>query len=125
MRLDMGGVDRPSPTPDAALPCQSLEDREPDTLLAPAVVAIVDRRVGSVGHRAVAPAGPGSQHMDDPADHPTIIHPMRSTPALRQQRLDLRPTSVVQPIKMLHQAVLPNTLNHIQTSTGIPIEYGP
>ena len=74
MCLDVGRVDC-SAAPDTAHAGQRLEDIEPDTLLAPAMIAIVDRRVRSIGCRAIPPSRASPQHVDDPADDPAIIHP--------------------------------------------------
>ena len=40
----------------------------------PTVEAVVDRRVGAVVRRAVAPARARAKHVNDPADHPPIIN---------------------------------------------------
>src|SRR5487761_2012773 len=64
---------------------QSLEYLEPEPLPAPAIEAIVDRRIGAVFRRAVPPAGARAQHVDDPADHTSVVHPMRAATSMRQQ----------------------------------------
>src|SRR6185437_341708 len=77
MSFDVRAVDRREPV-NAAMPGQRLENGKPPALAAPAIEAVVDGRVRPVGHRTVAPARPGTQHMHDPADYPTIIDPMRA-----------------------------------------------
>src|SRR5690606_26295821 len=77
VRLDVGGVDGHG-TPDAVVTGQGLEHAEPDALPAPAVEAVVDRRVRTVLGRAVPPARPTPEHMHDARDHPAIIDSMRS-----------------------------------------------
>jgi len=46
----------------------------------------------------VAPARSRTQHMDDPADHTAVIHPMRAAPTTWQQRLKPLPFRVAEPI---------------------------
>jgi len=38
--------------------------------------------------------------MEDAADHPPIVNPMRSSPTSRQQRFDPRPFRIAQPVKL-------------------------
>jgi hypothetical protein len=124
--LDMGSVDRRGPV-DPARSGQRLEDREPHALKAPAVVAVIDRGVGAIGRRTVPPARACPQHVDDAADHSPVVDPSRPATATRQQRFDLRPLPVVQPVKVLpHQGLHHlDALNHNSQPAGILIEYGP
>jgi hypothetical protein len=60
----------------------------------------------------------------DPADHTTIVHPMGTTPPVRQQRFKPLPFRLAQPIKLLpHQGLLDSeALNHNSGRAGILIE---
>ena len=103
MGLDVGRIDR-ARSVHAGRSRQGVEYAGPYPLPAPAIEAIVDRRVGPVDLRAIAPARPTAQHMDDAADHPTIIDAMGSLTASGQQRLDPLPLRIAQPINALpHQ----------------------
>src|SRR5690606_32058721 len=101
MRLDGGAVDGRRRV-DAAETRQGLEHVLPYALSAPAIEAIVDRRVRPVLHRAIAPTRTRLKHVDNPGDHTAIIHPSGPAPATWQMRLDLRPRLVVQPVKLAH-----------------------
>ena len=68
----------------------------PNTGFAPAVKAIVGRRVGTVALGQVSPRGTRSQHPEDAVHHPTIILPSRSRAPSRQHRVDDRPFEVRQ-----------------------------
>ena len=70
---------------------QPVEDRFPDTLFAPTVEAIVDRRVWPIFCRTVAPACAGPQHVQNPTDHAAIIDPMGTATIARQQRFNVKP----------------------------------
>ena len=90
--------------------------------------AVVDRRVGSVLRRAVAPARANLEHMNDARDHPSIIDPPRSLASLRQQRLDLRPLRIVQPRQLpTHQSLLRSqkTLNQRHRSHATLLSTNP
>ncbi len=52
---------------------QSRKDALPDAAVAPAVETIVDRRRRAVGHGHVLPPAAGLQHVEDAADHATVI----------------------------------------------------
>jgi hypothetical protein len=80
--LDVGAVDGDR-ADDAGRAGQSLEHLKPDTLPAPTVEAVVDRRVRPVFRRAVSPAGATSQHVHDAADNAAIIHTVRTAPTAR------------------------------------------
>lgn len=107
MGFDVGRVDR-SRSIHARRARQGIKDIGPDALTAPAIEAIVDRRVRPVDFRAITPAGPTTQHVDDTADHPAIIDPMRPAAPSRQQRLDPLPLRIAQPINLLRHSSLPN-----------------
>src|SRR4051794_38634495 len=105
---------------------QRLEDTAPDPLPAPAVKAVVDRRVGPVLGRAVAPSSPRLQHVHDPADHPVIVHPSRTATPPRQVRLNPRPRLVIQPVKLPHPKLPSRSLeSKPQLIRQRLIEYGP
>ena len=53
------------------------EDAGPQAAMAPAIEAVVDRGRRAVFGRAILPAAPGAQHMDDTADDTPVIHPPR------------------------------------------------
>jgi hypothetical protein len=59
--------------------------------------AIVDGRIGTVRDRTVPPARADPEHVDDPGDHPPIIHTPCPAPSFRQKRLDPRPFRIAQP----------------------------
>lgn len=100
MRLDVGGVDGRA-VKDAAAPGQGLEHLEPKALPAPAVEAVVDRRVRPKLRRAVAPARSALEHVDDAGDHPTIVYTVRALAPARQQRLDPRSLFIGKPLNLL------------------------
>jgi hypothetical protein len=79
MGLDVGGIDR-GRSVDARQTRQSIKDIGPNPLTAPAIEAIVDRRVRPVDLRAITPARPTAQHVNDAANHPAIINPTRPAP---------------------------------------------
>src|SRR5262245_9027397 len=106
VRFDVGTIDGRW-SYDPGLAGQSLEYLEPETLSAPAVEAVVNRRVGAVFRRTIPPARARPQHVYDPADHPPVVHPMRTTPSTRQQRFKALPLRLAQPVKLLaHQGLL-------------------
>lgn len=88
--LDVSGVDGEL-LRDAAAGGELLEEPSPDTLDAPAVDAIEDGRPGAVDGRAVAPSATRSQHIEDAADHPSIIGPSRPRTVLRQMGVQSPP----------------------------------
>lgn len=96
MGLDVGRVDR-SRSIHAPRAGQGINDMGQNSLTAPAIEVIIDRRVRPVDLRAIAPARTTTQHMDDAADHPAIIGPMRPALPPRKQRLDPPPLPIAQP----------------------------
>lgn len=80
---------------------QSLEDAAPSTALGPAIEPIVDRRVGPVFMRTIAPARARLQHMDDAADDAPVVLASRPRQAMRQMRLQPLPLPIVQPEQTL------------------------
>ena len=90
MGFDVCAVDH-SQTVDRALPRQSLEDLQLQALAAPAIEAIVDRRVRAIDRWAVSPASARAQHMHDAADDPPIVDTAHPAPSSRHQPLNARP----------------------------------
>ena len=74
MGLYIGAVDGDGPA-KAAVCDQGVVDALPDLAPRPAIEAVVDRGVGAVFGRAIAPAAPGLQDVDDPADDATVVDP--------------------------------------------------
>jgi len=126
MDLDVRAVDRHGPD-HAGRAGQRVKDGGPDTLAAPTIEAVVNRRVGTVLGRAIAPARPRPQHVHDPADDPTIVDTVRAASATRHQRFNPLPLRIAQPIKLpSHQGLLESeALNHNSSHVGILIEYRP
>jgi hypothetical protein len=71
--------------------------RLPDTPLAPASEAIVDRLGRPVLARAIFPPTSDALHMHDAAQNPPIILALRTGLIGRQMRLDFRPLLVAKP----------------------------
>src|SRR5271155_4981446 len=72
VNLDVRTIDRHGPD-HAGRAGQRVKDVSPDALAAPAIEAIVDRRVGTIIGRTIPPPCTRAQHMHDPADDPVII----------------------------------------------------
>lgn len=123
MSLDRGGIERQRDGVFAELR-QSFEDRLPAAFLGPAVEAIVDRRIGTVFNRAVAPTRPRLKHMDDTADDPTIVVARRTRQSSRQMRLDTRPLPITQPKQTLSHSLAPDLLRRAENH-GTRIRYRP
>jgi len=94
MRFDRCAVQRQR---HAILTClrQSIEDRRPAFTLGPTIEAIVDRGVGTVFTRAVAPPRPRLEHVHDAADNTPVVSALGARQIGRQMRLDARPLPVV------------------------------
>ena len=80
----MGAVDRRR-ADDPGRAGQCLEHLKPNALPAPAVEAVIDRRVRPVFRRAIAPPRTRTQHLHDAADHTAIVHTARTSAPARQQ----------------------------------------
>src|SRR6266851_6378235 len=127
MGLDARTVDRHR-SGNPARSGKRLENLKPDPLPAPPIEPVVDRCVGAIGSRTVAPTRTRTKHMNDPANHTPVINPMSPTTAKRHQRFDLRPLSLRQPIKRLSHPSLHTVwkLESHRRNLGNPlIEYGP
>src|SRR5258708_9716495 len=81
---------------------QGLEQSLPEPAPGPPVEAIVDRRGRSVEGRAILPTATHLEHMNDAADHPSIVDPTRARLIVRQQRFDRRPLLLVEPELVRH-----------------------
>jgi len=88
---------------------QGVKNIRPNPLSAPAVEAVVDRRVGAVDFWAIAPARTRFQHVHNAADHTSIINPMRSLAPSWQQRLNPPPFRIAEPVDLLCHSSLPST----------------
>lgn len=87
-------------------------DALPDALARPAIEAIVDRGVGAIVRRAIAPWHAGAQHVDDAAQHAPIVDPPGAA-KMRQQTLDRGPLLIIEPKQSVHGESPPTTrLNH-------------
>src|SRR3989442_5613110 len=73
------------------------EDVLPNSPLAPAREAIIDRLVRTIPRRAVLPAASALLHMHDPAQDAPIIVALGTALVGWQMRLDLRPLCVIKP----------------------------
>jgi len=124
--LDVRTVDRHRPN-HAGRTRQCIENIGPDALSAPTIEPVVDRRVGIIVRRTIAPPRARAQHMHDPADDPAVIDTMRAAPPSRHQWLNPFPIRIAQPIQLLpHQGLLDSeALNHNSSRAGILIEYRP
>lgn len=76
---------------------QRLEQPLPDLAPRPAVPAIVDRRVGTIDMRAVAPAATAGENMNDTAQNAAIVDPARARLIARKTGRDRSPLPVTQP----------------------------
>ena len=74
-----------------------LKDALPDTAAGPSVVAVVDRGRRAIGGWHVAPAAPRLEDMKDAGDDPAIIDTRLARFAVREMRLDRRPSLVGKP----------------------------
>jgi hypothetical protein len=78
--LDAGAVDE-QPVGDTLDSGQRTEDPLPHAALGPAHEAVVERLLGTIDRRTIAPAPAALQGMDDPLKHPPIINPPRPAQA--------------------------------------------
>jgi hypothetical protein len=76
---------------------QGRKDRLPASALGPSIKPIIDRRVGTVFARAIAPTCAGLQHVDDAADDTSIVVAFRTRQSAGKMRPEPRPLTVVQP----------------------------
>jgi hypothetical protein len=72
--------------------------------------AVIDRRIGTIFGRTIAPSRTTLEHVHDARDHAAIINPMRTFAPSGKQRLDLGPLPVTQPGQLSrHQILLLNS----------------
>ena len=94
---------------------QFLEYPLPMILARPTVEAVVNCRRRAVLGGTVLPSAPTFQHVDDPADDPTVVNPSRSRTVLRKVRLNHRPGILIQPENFPHPFApkrVPTPWNH-------------
>jgi hypothetical protein len=82
---------------------QGFEQSLPKPAPGPPVEAIVDRRGRSIEGRTILPAAAHLEHVNDAADHPSIVNPTRARLIARQQRFDRRPLLLVKPEFVRHR----------------------
>jgi len=126
MDFDVRAVDRHGPH-HAGRAGQRVKDSGPDALAAPPIEAVVDRRVGSIVGRTIAPARARAQHMHNSTDDSAIVDTVCAAPSTWHQRFNPLPFRIAQPIELLpHQGLLVSeALNHNSSRGGILIEYRP
>jgi hypothetical protein len=88
---------------------QGLEDRLPASALGPSIEPIVDRRVGTVFARAIAPTATRLQHVDDAADDPSVVVAFRPGQSAGKIRLEPGPLTIVQPEQARSHAQIPSS----------------
>jgi hypothetical protein len=81
---------------------QGVEQALPKPTAGPPIEPIVDRRRRPVERRAVLPSAAHFQHMNDAADHSTVVDPTSAWLIARQQRFDRRPLPIVEPELIRH-----------------------
>jgi hypothetical protein len=106
MGLHISAVQRDGAA-DAALLDQGSIDALPDPAPRPAIEAVVDRGVGAVFDRAIAPAAARLQDVDDSADDAAVIDPASTRLITGQKRLDHRPGIIAEPEQFAHELVAP------------------
>ena len=90
-----------------------MEDVLPYALGGPVDEAVVERLTRAVDRRNIRPAPARLQHMDDPADHTTIIHARLASGVARKVRLKLPKLLHRQPeLTVAHKVPLSRELNH-------------
>ena len=94
--FDRGGIDRQSYAFLAAA-SERLKDRLPMSALSPAIETIIDRCVGTIVGRAIAPACAALKHVNDTADNASIVFARRACLVRWQMRLYLSPLLAVEP----------------------------
>ena len=129
MSFDMRAVDGRR-SKDTGAAGNGLEHRKPEALSAPTIEAIVDRRIRPVIWRAISPTGTAMEHVDDAADHASVVNPVGSTSPTRQQRLYSLPLRIAQPVKLLRHSKFPanhaeNFESRLLHRGNLRIEYRP
>ena len=90
MGLDVGAVDGRA-FGHRARCGQRLDQIGPEPSARPSVEAVVDGRRRAIFRRAIAPAAPDLEHMDDARNHPAIIDSAGAALVGRQKRFDHGP----------------------------------
>ena len=104
MRLDVSAVDGRA-FGHRTCRRQRLEQIDPEAFARPAVEAVVDRGRRAILHRAIAPAAPDLEDMDDAGDHPAIIHTAGTALVPWQKRFDNGPLFIRQPKQVPHRSL--------------------
>lgn len=104
---------------------QGSEVAQPDTLLGASGVAVLDRRMGPVARRSLAPGRACAPNVENAADHAAIGHPRHATRLVGQKRRDqgplrLRHIAGIVPLK----APALWKLGSPQTTKGNPLNMG-
>ena len=124
VRLNRGGVDRQSHAILTAAG-KRFKDRLPMSALGPAIETIVDRRVGTIVGRAIAPPCTALKHMNDTADNASIVIARRASLVRWQMRLNLSPLLVVQPEQPLAHRSPPCRINSVRGNHRLLFRYRP
>lgn len=86
---------------------QGFKQSPPYSFGRPAVETVVDGCRRSVADWAILPSAARSQDMDDPADDPAVVSPMRAGLVGRKQRRNHRPLLIIKPKFSRHDPKLP------------------
>jgi hypothetical protein len=105
--LDQRGVDE-QPRWQILVRGQGMEDALPSTVIGPPHEAVVERLLGAIVERTIAPAPAAAQRMDNSREHAAIIHAGNAARVARQQRLDPRPLLIGKPKQIRHDFTLLN-----------------
>jgi hypothetical protein len=81
---------------------QGTENAFPDAAFGPADEPIVERLLRTIDVSTVRPAPAAAKRVDDPAQHPTIIHTWFAANIRRQKRLDPSPLRIGKPKEIRH-----------------------
>ena len=112
MRFDGGAINQNLRGWSAGLR-ERMEQIDPHAFLSPAHIAIVERFLRPVFERRVDPTPARFQHMNDAADHPSIIDARLAARVGRKMWLNLRKLRVRQPEPILiHLCSLSEAVNH-------------
>ena len=124
MRFDRGGVDGQGHAVRTAAG-ERFKDRLPVPALGPAIESIVDRRVGTIVRRAIAPSRAALKHMNNPADDAPIVITRGARLVRWKTQLDLRPLPIVQPEQSFAHSIPLDRINSAQQNQNRLIRYRP
>ena len=96
MCFDGGGVDHLRLC-GSSIPSKFAEQIFPDATASPAHKAVIDGRMWAILGRAIAPAAPGPEHVNDSADEASIVLALNATHIRWQMRLNPLSLFVIQP----------------------------